>query len=762
MDGAELSMPDLDTLQTFFSLFSQYRFRIPDYQRGYAWGDENKPGQDSKELRELLEDIATLTDENEHFTGLLVLHENHDPVLKIKTHGMIKPVYDVVDGQQRLTTIVILMNEIRRVMTESGDSDLQEIANVIQNTYLFEPGAGNLQVPKLVLDENNRAFFERNILEIGEKSIVGATMKSHENLQNARTYFAEQLQREKEIWGEGFNDWLEALYRKVNGQLKVMVYRLRSESDAGVVFESMNSRGKKPNSMDLVKNYLLFAASKLEPDLREHLSNEINHTWTTIFKRLNAAGMADEESRLLEFHWLMAYDADRKRWGREPERSDHIKKKFKALVTDPARHQELYESVLEYVQTLQNAVVAFTDIHRPKDAGAFQIYASQPESKKQIIRFGEKLARINILRPFTPLLMAIRLCEPENVQAYLDVVQVCEKYAFRVFRVAANKTSSSEDVLFRLGNQFFNGKITLKTLLEQLQRDLYNRCGEKEFAWGFSLDNPNKWYGKNGPNEGLPYLLYEYEEFLHGNKAPIINWEAIYGSKKTIEHILPQNPEQDGAWLKRFTPEQAEKYKHTLGNLTLTEDNSKLGRKSFADKKGALGQENACYVNSKLQCEFELAKIADWTPETIEARQTRLAEWAAKRWFVPAPPPLPDKPFEALKQRAEANGFGEAFRKIHEIALKLGLPPKANKNRMSYKMPGYANRSVIMFYTYANSMEVYFHFKYFPAYKNVPGSRIREIFENNENWWNLNHQNIDAFLARLEQLADEVEANKAA
>jgi len=71
---------ELDNLQTFFGLFSQWRFHIPDYQRGYAWGKD--------QWEDLLEDLSTLTEDNEHFTGLLVLHENRDPNLSVKTRGI--------------------------------------------------------------------------------------------------------------------------------------------------------------------------------------------------------------------------------------------------------------------------------------------------------------------------------------------------------------------------------------------------------------------------------------------------------------------------------------------------------------------------------------------------------------------------------------------------------------------------------------------------------------------------------------------------
>lgn len=123
---------DLDNLQTFHSLFSNWRFHIPDYQRGYAWGAD--------QWQDLMDDLSTLTEDNDHFTGLLVLHENKDPNLLAKALGIVKEVHDIVDGQQRLTTVLILLNEISREMLAIGTDDLLAIAKGIQQTYLYEPG----------------------------------------------------------------------------------------------------------------------------------------------------------------------------------------------------------------------------------------------------------------------------------------------------------------------------------------------------------------------------------------------------------------------------------------------------------------------------------------------------------------------------------------------------------------------------------------------------------------------------------------------
>ena len=737
---------DLDNLQTFYGLFSNWRFHVPDYQRGYAW--------EKDQWQDLMDDLSTLTDDNDHFTGLLVLHKNKDPNLQARALGIVKDVFDVVDGQQRLTTVLILLNEIRREMLAIGTPDLVEIAEGIQQSYLYEPGSGGLMVYKLILDRNNNSYFIHNILGTEDQNIIGPQIQSHKNLLGARDFFQAELLKKHELMGDAYPSWLENFYGKVANQMKLMVYHLRSEADAGVVFETMNSRGKKPNQLDLVKNYLLFLASKLDVETRRQLSGDINDAWKTIFEQLSAADRPEDEDTLLEMHWVTTYDHDRKRWASRRDKSDHVKNHFKAMIVHPEQHAEMATEVAEYVQTLKNTSITYRDILQPEHSEAFQIFSGQPDLRMQVVRSSEKLVRLGILRPFIPLLVAIRLKFPEDAQIYFKFVQLCEKYAFRVFRIANRRLNSAEAVLFRLANQLYNNKMNIETVLEGFRRNLLASCSDELLMQSFDTSEINPWYGRSGT--GLKYFLFEYEENLFGGSEPIFKWSAVIGGKeKTIEHILPQNPEKEGYWADRFTPDEIDNYKYLMGNLTLTEDNSCLGNKSFPEKKGKIGQ-RCCYANSIIKIERELAALDDWTPKEIEERQYRLAEWALKRWYIdPVAPELPPG-FEAQSKRAEYYGVVKEFEQIYELSLRVRLQPSyPRKNCMTYSPPGNQLKSVLTVYSWDNALEVYVRPHNFPKYKNVSQERIREIFENKTYFW-LPLPNVIDFIAKLQSLADEI------
>src|SRR5690606_6291379 len=109
--------------------------------------------------------------------------------------------------------------------------------------------------------------------------------------------------------------------------------------------------------------------------------------------------------------------------------------------------------------------------------------------KEKVVRFSEKLVRLGVLRPFTPVLIAVRLKYAGNAKKYLEAVQLCEKYAFRVFRVARGRRNNSEAVLFRLANQLYSGTLSYEGFLAEFRRDLHKRCNDTLLEQSFSIDH---------------------------------------------------------------------------------------------------------------------------------------------------------------------------------------------------------------------------------------------------------------------------------
>jgi hypothetical protein len=173
----------LENLHTIGKLFSDRTFRGPDYQRGYAWEEQ--------QCQDFIEDLELVGESQEHFFGLLILQSRSDasePVVDQRGHSY--DVYDVIDGQQRLTTVVLLLDAIRREMERF--ETLKTLASGLQETFIVTHDLHGFPRPKLTLNRDTHKFFYGTTLGQDE-DLVGATIRSHELLAQARAHFDAHL-----------------------------------------------------------------------------------------------------------------------------------------------------------------------------------------------------------------------------------------------------------------------------------------------------------------------------------------------------------------------------------------------------------------------------------------------------------------------------------------------------------------------------------------------------------------------------------------
>lgn len=597
-------------------IFTERLLRIPDYQRGYAW--------DQSQLNEFIEDIELLPPGKHHYTGTLVLHTiEAEPHMDDEGRNYL--LHDVVDGQQRLTTIVILLDTVRRTLALHG---LQKLAEGVRNTYVHATGLDGQPLHKLTLNSDCHGFFVSNVLA-DMPGPAGPQIYSHQRLRGARRHFEAYLEEKGAELGDGFKEWLIALRHKVTQQLKVVLYTVDDAAEVSVVFETMNNRGKQLTELEKVKNYLLYLTTKLDVPSAS-VRNTINDSWATIFKNLMAAGLSDTEDQILRAHWLMAYSPRTRDW----KQSKSIKDAF-GLKAYQGNHKALVGDIMEYAKTLRDASLAFCDIMMPSRSESFSAFDTSPDVRAAIKHVSDKLRRLDNIAPFLPLLIAARLrfSGVEGADSYLRIVRLCEKFSFRVYGLAEKKANAGQSALFSLGHKLFTKAIESNDISASVCWYACYYCPDKALVENFA--SVGDWY--SWPK--IKYFLYEYEEYLAMKaRVQVVPWKQIQVRKRedSIEHILPQSP-SDAYWLDRFTAEERERLTHDLGNLCLTFNNSSYGRKPFPDKRGAPGQMKPCYANSNLVIERVLAQLDDWTVQAILDRRTEIASWAAERWKVDAP-----------------------------------------------------------------------------------------------------------------------------
>ena len=595
-------------------LFNDRIFRVPEYQRGYAW--------ERQQIEEFLDDFALLDTSRQHYTGTVVLHQPDKPVRRMDDEGQNFVETDVVDGQQRLTTIVLLLNELSKALGEldSGKS----LAMGVRKKYVVATDEYDRPLHKLTLNDDTDDFFQSSVLP-ETPGVGGPPVISAQRLLDARNLIGQYL---KKAGGDGSDreEWLRDLHRKVTNQLHFNLYEVERAGDVGIIFEVMNDRGKQLTNLEKVKNYLLYCASTLDvsDQARDELADTINTVWGDVLRQLMAAGLgsAASENQLLQSDWFIRYNPRRQNW----EGSKSIRRRFD--LRDKSRHIQLLGELHDYVRGLRNSCVAYCDALTPDRDGAFNGFTGSEETKAEVALWNRKLLRIRLTATFLPLLMAARQRWPNDLHKYLEIVRLCEVLAFRTYRIAGYYVNYRQPAMYRLANSVMKGLRFEETVrqLTQMFSATYAQQMFDEFTNPEHLQSRYDW-------TGLRYFLYEYEQHLAEKLrgSPKVNWAQV-SSGNTVEHILPQSIDDRLYWRERFEPEVHEEYKHDLGNLSLTADNSYLGNKPFPDKKGQEDFETPCYANSLLLEERELTKWDDWKPKSIDERRKALLEWAKERW----------------------------------------------------------------------------------------------------------------------------------
>ncbi len=602
---------------TLQELFNNRIFRVPDFQRGYAW--------EKQQVGEFLEDLEILSSARHHYTGTIVLHA--DDAKKQDSEGTTYTETNIVDGQQRLTTIVLLLNEISRELKAFESS--RALAAGIKKNYVEGTSIDGIPLYKLSLNKDTDTFFRSGVLP-ESNGVAAPSTASAQRLLDAKKLLSEYLRKADRAPARQEN-WLRKLLNKVTSRLYFNLYQVEHVSEVGVIFEVMNDRGKPLTNLEKVKNYLLYVAATLDvqqQDTKDHLTDSVNDAWSYILELLMESGLSSpaDEDQLLRSHWIMRYDPQSRNW----DGSKSVKNRFdlRKYQDDPS---QMLKDIHEYIDGLRSACICYCDARRPTRDGAFKAFTSK---RNDIKSWNSKLVRVGITATFLPLLMAVRMRWPSEPEKYLEIIKLCEAFAFRVYRLNGSRSNAGQAALFRLGYDVAHEKVDFGGAVSRLKGELAYRCGYKTYEYQMGTED-QQWSEVYGWT-GLRYFLYEYETSLALDKggSPKVSWQELRerNRKDTIEHILPQSIENQDYWQKRFDSDVHQEYIHDIGNLTLTKGNQYLGNKSFPKKKR---DGKYCYEDSLLLEEQEIAKNwNDWTSESITERRAKLLEWAKKRWHV--------------------------------------------------------------------------------------------------------------------------------
>lgn len=587
--------------------FNNKVYSIPDYQRGYSWQSNN--------VTDLLEDISNAMHlDKPHYMGTISLHAQNDKI-KVGVNNFIN--YHVVDGQQRFTTLILIISYLLKELTgrvETKDDVVEKVRAYLLNkdSYIF----------RYEIDKVSDDYFRSVILELEKKTSLDENLYTR-NLLKAKKTIHDYFKNDNET--ETLLNFLNAIEEK----LVFNEFTLSDGTEIGVLFETMNNRGIGLSNLEIVKNRLLYLTSKVpvsdetESELKE-LSSLINKKWSHILKNLTLPNKVLDENAFLSVHWII-YNG----WSKDNQtKKEILEKKFtiKQMLKEP---HKMAKEITRYIHSLAETSLIWRHINYPEEREAF----TQIKSKEIRLRLVENLSKLNRISNSTvrPLILSFYPLLETKPEFILELSEVAEIFSFRLFSMNKKRSDTGKNDLYRLCKEFhynYNNIKNQKKALFYLAWYIENHGDWKRFESEkeemFTSSKKNGFYSWHG----LGYFLYEFEESLRNSQGIKVNYSFASQTAKSVEHILPQTLNNN--WklkLANLSKAQKKGLIHNLGNLLLisTEKNSQLRNDDYSIKRDSY--KIGSFSENKVAKEF-----SDWGQTEIEKRERVLVKFLKKRW----------------------------------------------------------------------------------------------------------------------------------
>ena len=576
------------------SLFKEKIFRIPDYQRGYAWKRE--------QLKDFWEDLINLSNMRSHYTGVLTLTQIPDQVIAknanefwlVDDHSY--HIYHIVDGQQRLTTVIIFLQAfvdfIKMLPQNIGKtdqkiyiSDSMSIAD-LRDLYLFRTKPTGDQFRTYIFgyekDNPSHNYLRFQIFSEDGGGFVEETFYTL-NLSYAKTYFTEQL---RELFEQEGLEGLKDIYKKLTKRFLFNEYVIKDEFDVFVAFETMNNRGKKLSDLELLKNRLIYLTTlynddELDPASRKNLRETINDAWKEVYSQLgrNKTHPLNDDA-FLRAHWIMYFKYSRKtgqdyiRFLLDDQFSPKkvLKKIEREVLTETPEEvspeleiedvdeedgdstenttSKLVELLpltkipvsMEVITSKSLAQLKPTEIrdfaNSLKESAVHWFYSFYPDFSSMSTDEQQWIDRLNRIGIgyFRPLVMAI-LKNEQNVKERIRIFKKIERFIFINFRMNSLMVTYGSSEFYNTARALDRGEINLVNIITKLDEKLsYTFNPDKTFR---NNDFYNSLFKKFKGGSGyygwhdLRYFLFEYEtSLLNESRQKKVKWDDLLKTEK--------------------------------------------------------------------------------------------------------------------------------------------------------------------------------------------------------------------------------------
>ena len=537
------------------------RYEIPKFQRDYTW--------EAEQWDDLWQDIKTLLsdEENEHYMGYLVLQTSNNKE------------FQIIDGQQRLTTMSLLILATLKSLKDLVDNKIDSENNSKRQESLLSSYIGYIDPVtlisnnKLKLNRNSNDYYKQHLVLLKELPLRN-TNTSEKHMRECFVWYYERIKKEFKT-GENLAGFIDNIVDK----LFFTVIEVTDQLNAFKVFETLNARGVQLSSSDLLKNYLFSVVDETKPHISE--IEELENIWSKIVGKLGEQKFED----YLRYYWNSL------------NRSVGKKNLFKII----KNNIKTKEQVFELVRKLYDTANLYLAIQNPED----EYWKDKPDTKKSL----RELKLFQIRQTYSLFLSGLRNLNNEN---FNNLVKLCSIISFRYNIIGGLNPNAQEDIYNTIAIKLNETKAF--DILDF--RPIYVQDNN------FENDFSSKQFKSTSRNHKIvKYILSRIELYRYKND---INPDS---DNYTIEHILPESA--DETW-GDFLDEEINRSIYRLGNLTLLEQslNKDAGNLKYEIKKDFYTQSNSELTKAIPQ------HYKTWNEEKLASRQRELAKHANSIWKI--------------------------------------------------------------------------------------------------------------------------------
>ncbi|HKL02036.1 MAG TPA: DUF262 domain-containing HNH endonuclease family protein, partial [Cryomorphaceae bacterium] len=536
--------------------------------RDYSWTD-----QEWDDLWVDIQELLSPEGEPAHYMGYLVLQSHNNKA------------FDIIDGQQRITTlslfVLALLNNLKKLIDEGVDPENnQKRADQLRNSFIgYLDPVSLVPTSKLTLNRNNDSFYQNYIVPL--QKLPKRNLKATEHrMRKAFEWFDRKINQAYTNKKDG--SLLAGIIDQLSDKLFFTVITVDDELNAYKVFETLNARGVKLSSTDLLKNYLFSVVDRGKQDPRE-LEN-LDERWEKLLGKLGSESFPE----FLRAHWNSK---------NKMARASELFKRIRFTIKDR-------QAVFELVRDMELDADTYAALSNPEDT----LWEAD-----QRVYIGE--LRMFSVRQLYPLLLSAyrKLDAPD----FTRLLKACSIISFRYNVIGSLPANEQERIYTKTAVDISSGDLqNLADILHQL-RSLYP--DDTAFVTAFQEKRLRTTQSRN--KRIVRYILFSIEKQYSQNDYDMDS------DKYDIEHILPENPEEN--W-PQFSDADHESALYRLGNMTLltSSKNRDLGNAGYNEKRPVFAESNF-HITKKIA-----EDNAEWIADRIAAHQRWMANQAKGIWRI--------------------------------------------------------------------------------------------------------------------------------